>query len=277
MVEAAGRLEDALTRLSTGRISVRLTGPAALWSDFNAANKSAMARSEALSWPLTGVLLVIAFGTLTAAGLPLLLGMAGLLGASGLLFVAGRLIDVSIWAMNFALMFTIALGIDYALLLVVRFRAALAAGMAPRDATAVTMATAGRAVLASGLSILAALLAVMIVPVPTFRSVPLGIVLAVVIVLAAALTLMPAALAGLGHRVNAGRLRVAGGVGHRSERYAAWARRLWARPAPYGAAAVAILVLLGLGALGLRTGMPTATAAAPYGAGRAHSRLAHAA
>lgn len=262
MVAAAGRLEDALTRLSTGEIRVRMTGPAALWSDFNTANKSAMIRSEALSWPLTLVLLVIAFGTLTAAGLPLMLAMAGLLGSCGLLFVLGHLAEVSIWAMNFSLMFAIALGIDYALLLVVRFRAALADGLAPRDATALTMATAGRTVVASGLSIVAALLAVMIVPVPTFRSVPLGILLAVLIVLAATLTLLPAALATLGHRLNAGRLRVAGGVGHRSERYAAWGRRLWARPLRYGAPAVAILVLLALPALGLRTGMPT-TAVVP--------------
>jgi putative drug exporter of the RND superfamily len=277
MVEAAGRVEDALARLATGQVAVRLTGPAALWSDFNAANKSAMVRSEALSWPLTLALLVIAFGTVTAAGLPLMLAMTGVLGAGGLLFVFGQVADVSIWAMNFALMFAIALGIDYALLLVVRFRAALAAGLPPRDATVVTMDTAGKAVLASGLGVVTALLAVMLVPVPTFRSVPLGIVLAVLIVLAATLTLLPAALSGLGQRVNAGRLRVAGGVGHRSERYAAWARRLWARPLPYGAAAVAILVLLAAGALGLRTGMPTTAVVPADAASREGEQLVHAA
>ena len=125
MVEAAGRLEDRLARLSTPGLTVRLTGPAAMWSDFNHANKAAMMKSEALSWPLTLTLLVLAFGTLVAAGLPLLLTMVGLLGAGGLLFVFGQLVDVSIWAMNFAMMFAIALGIDYALFIVVRFRGAL--------------------------------------------------------------------------------------------------------------------------------------------------------
>jgi len=214
-------------------------------------------KSEALSWPLTLALLVVAFGTLVAAGLPLLLTMAGLTGAGGLLFVAGQLLDVSIWAMNFAMMFAIALGIDYALFLVVRFRRALATGMSPRDATVHTMATAGNAVLASGLTVIAALLAVMLVPVPTFRSVPLGIVLAVLSVLAATLTLLPAALSAVGHRINGGRLRLRGAAGHRDERFAAWGRRLWARPLPYGAAAVLVLVLLAAPALGLRTGMPT--------------------
>jgi putative drug exporter of the RND superfamily len=277
MVEAAGRVEHALARLATGQITVRLTGSSALWSDFNAANKSAMVRSEALSWPLTLALLVIAFGTITAAGLPLMLAMAGVLGAGGLLFLFGQFAEVSIWALNFALMFAIALGIDYALLLVVRFRAALAAGLTPRDATVVTMDTAGKAVLGSGLSVVTALVAVMVVPVPTFRSVPLGIVLAVLIVLAATLTLLPAVLAGLGGRVNAGRLRMAGGIEHRSERYAAWARRLWARPVPYGAAAVAILVVLALGARGLRTGMPTTAVVPADAASREGDQLVHAA
>src|SRR5215211_6883701 len=257
MVEAAGRLKLRLARLSRPGVAVRLTGPAAMWSDFNAANKAAMMKSEALSWPLTLGLLVLAFGTLVAAGLPLLLTMAGLLGAGGLLFVAGQLFDVLIWAMNFAMMFAIALGIDYALFIVVRFRGALAAGLSPRDATVQTMSTAGKAVLASGLTVIAALLAVMLVPVPTFRSVPLGIVLAVLSVLAATLTLLPAALSALGHRVNGGRIRLRRAAGHRSERFAAWGRRLWSRPIPYGAAAVAILVLLAAPALGLRTGMPT--------------------
>jgi RND superfamily putative drug exporter len=263
MVEAAGRLKDRLADLSGSRVTVRLTGPAAMWSDFNHANKAAMMKSEALSWPLTLTLLVLAFGTVMAAGLPLLLTMAGLLGAGGLLFISGQLLDVSIWAMNFAMMFAIALGIDYALFLVVRFRGALAAGLSPRDATVHTMATAGKAVLASGLTVIAALLAVMLVPVPTFRSVPLGIVLAVLSVLAATLTLLPAALSALGHRINGGRLRLAGAASHRNERFAAWGRRLWARPLPYGAAALLILVLLAAPALGLRTGMPTISVVPP--------------
>lgn len=258
MVEAAGRLKTRLSRLSAPGVTVRLTGPAAMWSDFNETNKEAMLKSEVLSWPLTLALLLFAFGTLVAAGLPLLLTMAGLLGAGGLLFLVGQFADVSIWAMNFALMFAIALGIDYALFIVVRFRAALAAGLAPRDATALTMATAGKAVLMSGLTVIAALLAVTLVPVPAFRSVPLGIALAVTMVLAATLTLLPAALSHLGHRVNGGRVRLRRAIDHRSERFAAWGRRLWARPLRSGAAACAILLLLAAPVLGLRTAMPDA-------------------
>ncbi|HEX6584951.1 MAG TPA: MMPL family transporter [Thermoleophilaceae bacterium] len=144
--------------------------------------------------------------------------------------------------------------------------------MSSRDATVHTMSTAGKAVLASGLTVIAALLAVMLVPVPTFRSVPLGIVLAVLSVLAATLTLLPAALSALGHRVNGGRIRLRSAAAHRSERFAAWGRRIWSRPIPYGVAAVAILVLLAAPALGLRTGMPT-IAVVPHDA---DSRQGHA-
>ena len=95
-----------------------------MWSDFNTANKDAMIRSEIISWPVTLAILVVAFGALVAAGLPLLLTILGLVASAGALFLAAQAFDVSIWAMNFALMFALALGIDYALFIVVRFRGA---------------------------------------------------------------------------------------------------------------------------------------------------------
>src|SRR4029450_1518235 len=171
-------------------------------ADFNTNNKQAMMRSEVLSWPLTMVLLVIAFGTLVAAGLPVLLTMVGLASAAGVLFLGAQFMDISIWAMNFAMMFAIALGIDYALFVVVRFREALAGGAGAREATGVAMETAGKAVFTSGLAVFAALMAVALVPSPTFQTVPLGIALSVCFVLAASLTLLPAVLSKLGPRVN---------------------------------------------------------------------------
>jgi RND superfamily putative drug exporter len=273
MVAAAGRLERRLERLDAPGLTVRLTGQAAMWSDFNDANRKAMLRSEMLSWPLTLALLLVAFGTLLAAGLPLLLTMAGLMGAGGLLFLVGQVADVSIWAMNFAMMFAIALGIDYALFIVVRFRSALAEGLTPREATVVTMATAGKAVLVSGLTVIAALLALTVVPVPAFRTVPVGIGLAVLMVLAATLTLLPAALSRFGHRINGGRVRMRGAIDHRSERYAAWGARLWARPLRYGLAAGAILLLLAVPATTLRIGMPTAAQLPAHAGAREGQRL----
>ena len=259
MVRAAESLESRLAAAAAPGITVRLTGPAALWADFNANNKRAMMKSEILSWPLTMALLVVAFGTLVAAGLPLLLTMAGLASAAGALYLGAQFTDISIWAMNFAMMFAIALGIDYALFVVVRFREALAGGADAREATGAAMETAGKAVFTSGLAVVAALLAVALVPSPTFQTVPLGIVLSVCFVLAASLTLLPAVLSKLGARVN--RLPIPrlahGSLRSRSDGYARWGERVWRRPLVYGAGAAAVLALLAAPALALRTGMPS--------------------
>ena len=122
-----------------------------MWSDFNAANRTAMMKSEVISWPVTLGILLLAFGSLVAAGLPLMLTMIGLASAAGLLYLGTLVMPISIWAMNFALMFALALGIDYALFVVHRFRGALFGHrLSAVDATAVTMDTAGKAVLFSG-------------------------------------------------------------------------------------------------------------------------------
>jgi RND superfamily putative drug exporter len=88
MVKAADALAPKLGGLSSSGVSVTLTGSSALWADFNTANRSAMLKSEMLSWPVTIIILVIAFGSLVAAGIPLGLTMAGLLVAAGSLVIA---------------------------------------------------------------------------------------------------------------------------------------------------------------------------------------------
>ena len=89
-----------------------------MWSDFNEANREAMLRSELISWPVTMAILVLAFGSLVAAGLPLMLTIVGPDRLGGLLYLGTLISPISIWAMNFALMFALALGIDYALFIV---------------------------------------------------------------------------------------------------------------------------------------------------------------
>ena len=141
-----------VSALSTSGVEANLTGAPGMWSDFNEANREAMMKSELISWPVTLAILVLAFGSLVAAGLPLMLTIVGLIASAGVLYLGTKLSPISIWAMNFALMFALALGIDYALFLVVRFRAAHFGGHADsRRAVAETMDTAGKAVLFSGL------------------------------------------------------------------------------------------------------------------------------
>jgi RND superfamily putative drug exporter len=258
MVRAADDLKGELSDLSRGTTTVSLTGAPGMWSDFNEANKSAMMKSEVISWPVTLAILVLAFGSLVAAGLPLLLTILGLMASAGSLFLITHLFDVSIWSMNFALMFALALGIDYALFVVARFRGAhFGSDLSTRDAVAVTMDTAGKAVLFSGITVLVSLSAVMLVPSPAFRSMALGIMLSVAFILLATLTLLPAVLAWLGDRVDKLALPWVHAGEHRSPRFARWGELLWRRPALFGLPAVVLLVVLALPVLRLDTGMPS--------------------
>jgi RND superfamily putative drug exporter len=258
MVSAADALKSKLRAAGVAGVGVSLTGASGMWSDFNTANRNAMMKSELYSWPVTLVVLTLAFGALAAAGLPLMLTILGLVASAGLLSVLTHGFEISIWAMNFALMFALALGIDYALFIVHRFRAAFFGSKLPaRDAVAVTMDTAGKAVLFSGATVLISLSAVMLVPSPAFRSMALGIMISVVFILAATLTLLPAVLMKLGPRVDALPLRWVHSGEHRSARFARWGERLWRKPHLYGPAATIILVLLALPIFGLKTGMPS--------------------
>ncbi|HET8823389.1 MAG TPA: MMPL family transporter [Thermoleophilaceae bacterium] len=258
MVRAADDLKEELAALPADGVQVSLTGASGMWSDFNEANKTAMMKSELISWPITLGILLLAFGSLVAAGLPLMLTILGLVASAGSLYLGTQFLDISIWAMNFALMFALALGIDYALFIVMRFRGAFfGSKLSAEDAVAETMDTAGKAVLFSGLTVLISLSAVMLVPSPAFRSMALGIMLSVVFILTATLTLLPAVLAKLGPRVDKLALPWVHSGEHRSPKFAAWAERLWRRPVAYGAVAVAVLVALSIPVFGLQTGMPS--------------------
>ncbi len=258
MVAAANDLKSEVAAVSQAGVEANLTGAPGMWSDFNEANREAMLKSELISWPVTLAILVLAFGSLVAAGLPLMLTIVSLIASAGVLYLGTKLAPISIWAMNFALMFALALGIDYALFIVMRFRGALFGQRRdPADAVGETMDTAGKAVLFSGLTVMVSLAAVMLVPSPAFRSVALGIIVAVVFILAAALTLLPAVLAKLGPRIDRLALPWAHSGEHRSPRFARWGELLWRRPFVFGGLALVTLLVLASPILGMKTGMPS--------------------
>ncbi len=253
-VRAADRLEDRLSQLSNSEVTVAFTGSPAFWSDFNEMNKEGMQKAEIVTWPITAVILVLAFGSLAAAGLPLLLTGAGLVSAMGVLYGITRFLDLSIWTLNFAMMFALALGIDYSLFIVNRFRNAL--HHSPGDANIAAgqaMDTAGKAVLFSGLTVIISLSAILIVPIPAFRSMAAGMMLSVAFVLLAALTLLPAVL---GPWVNRLPLPWHSTGDHRSAWWEGWAAQIQKRPALIGTAVVIVLLALASPLLSLRTGMP---------------------
>ncbi len=254
-VRAAERISGDIKKLDGDGMTVALTGSPAFWADFNALNRESMMKSEMITWPVTAIILVVAFGSLAAAGLPLLLTAAGLISAMGVLYLITRTTDLSIWTLNFAMMFALALGIDYALFIVTRFRAALHAEKGSvNPAVGVAMDTAGKAVLFSGLTVLISLSAVLLVPIPAFRSMAAGMMLAVAFVLLATLTLLPAVLGGW---VNKGAMPWHSIGDHRSPKFAAFAERLIKKPVLVAVGVTAVLLAFSSPLLGLETGMPS--------------------
>jgi len=102
MVAAATDLKGPIAALASPEVEASLTGSAGMWSDFNDANREAMLKSELISWPVTLTILVLAFGSLVAAGLPLMLTILGLVASAGVLYLGTLIAPISIWAMNFA-------------------------------------------------------------------------------------------------------------------------------------------------------------------------------
>ena len=172
-----------------------------MWSDFNTVNAEALHKAELLSGLPTLLLLFVAFGAMIVAGIPLLLALAGIAVGFAVLHVLSWVTPMSVWSMNFSMMIGLAVGIDYSLFIVSRYREERVEGKDAIAAIENTMSTAGKAVFLSALTVVLSLAAVFLVPVMVFRSMALGMILSVVAVAVAALTLLPAVLVALGDKV----------------------------------------------------------------------------
>jgi RND superfamily putative drug exporter len=233
------------------------TGEWAVWHDFNTLNEEALHRAELLSGLPTLILLFVAFGSAIAAGLPLVLAIAGIAVGFAALHLGTALTPLSVWSMNFSMMIGLAVGIDYSLFIVSRYREEREDGKDALDAVAGTLATAGKAVFLSALTVVLSLSAIFLVPVMVFRSMALGMILSVVATAAASLTLLPAILVAMGDRVLVAKGeedpdRAAEG------RWARWTAAAMRRPGTTLAAGLTVLLLLAAPALGMRLGMPGA-------------------
>ncbi len=221
-------------------------------------NAQGGASPEAAALIAAAVILLIAFGSVVAAGLPLLVALFSL-GISGVSIGAlAALLDVPEFAPAVAGLIGIGVGIDYSLLILTRFRTALAGGAEPRAAVVEAVTTAGRSVLVAGGTVVVSLLGLFFVGVSFLRGVALAASLAVLVVMAAAVTLLPALLSFAGRRVD--RLRIPGlGRALRSDGEtlaARWSGLIQRRPWPAAIAGAAVLLALTAPVLGLRFGFP---------------------
>ncbi|MEU6819452.1 MMPL family transporter [Streptomyces atriruber] len=244
----AGTYKDTLT--------VKAGGSAGVSYEMGPQTEEDLVLAETIAVPLILLLLLVVFGTLVSALLPLAIALIAIVGVFAELYVVGSVTDVSIFAFNLTTALGLGLGVDYALLMISRFREQLAAGASVEDAVRKTMSTAGRTVAFSAATVAAALAALMVFPQYFLRSFGYSGVGVVVIAALASLFVMPALLNVLGHRVNSGRMPWARRArsGARESGWGRIARTAMRRPALTALPVLAVLLLAASPLLGITFG-----------------------
>ncbi|MBX3313153.1 MAG: MMPL family transporter [Actinobacteria bacterium] len=256
--EAAGELGTFVGDLTIADgATADVTGEWPVWSDFNKMNEEALHKAELLSGLPTLILLFVAFGALIAAGIPLLLALAGISVGFATLHLLGLITPISVWSMNFSMMIGLAVGIDYSLFIVSRYREERAEGKDAIHAIENTMSTAGKAVFLSALTVVLSLSAVFLVPVMVFQTMALGMILSVIAVALAALTLLPAVLVAMGDKVLVSKGEEDPDM-HAEGRWARWTSVALRRPGAVLAIGLVVLGALVIPAFGMKLGMPGA-------------------
>jgi len=248
-------------RLVPSDLEVHIAGSPVYYSDIQTLSEADLQRAETVGLPFALIVLVLVFGSVVAAGIPVLAGGASVVVGLALLWLFGQQVGFSIFALNVVTLVGLGLGADYSLILVSRFREELAAGRSTEEAVPRTVATAGKAVVFSGAAVLTGLASLMVFEFMMLRSIGAGGALVVLIAVAAATTFVPALLAVLGPRVNKWRVWRPR-VGPRNG-WARLARAVMRRPLPIFLSVSAFLVVLGLPFLHVRLNAPDARVLTP--------------
>jgi putative drug exporter of the RND superfamily len=220
---------------------------------------------EGLGFLGAAIVLLIAFGSVVAAGLPLAIALIGLgISSGGLIALLANVIDVPDWTTAVSGLIGIGVGIDYSLLVLTRFRSALDDGKSRHDAIVESVTTAGRSVIIAGCTVVIAVLGLCLTGLSYMYGVAISTSLAVLVMMAASISLLPALLAYVGPRVDRLRLPLIGRrrriqtSGAHESPAARWSHMVQRRPWPYVIVATAILLALAAPALGMRLGFPDA-------------------
>jgi putative drug exporter of the RND superfamily len=275
--DALPGIRDRLAALPAGPVEVALAGGPAFYGDIQSVSETDLRRSEIVSLPIAGLALLVVFGSVVAAGLPLAVGGGAVLLALAVIWAVAQATQMSIFVLNLATLLGLGLGVDYSLLMTSRFREELRrrtaarggdpAGTARTDeveaAVRVTVATAGRAVFFSGLTVLLGLTGLVLFEFPILRSVGIAGAIVVGLAVAAALTLLPAILSLLGDRVDAIRIRRVNDAQETNGPWARLARRVMHQPVAVFIPTLAFLLALGAPFLHVRFNAPDATILPP--------------
>jgi uncharacterized membrane protein YdfJ with MMPL/SSD domain len=188
-----------------GHIEVHLLGESALAAAVAQTSRQQLVKAERIGFPILLLVLLVIFGSLAAAVLPLMLGAAALAVAGALIYFLSLAFELSVFSVNTASMFGIGVAVDYSLIVLARVRQELQAGRDLPHAREIALATSGRAVAFSGLTVVASLVAVWVVPVDALRSMAVGAMIVVAISVIVSTTLLPSLMSILGaQRLNRG-------------------------------------------------------------------------
>ena len=242
--EAADTAAERLRRVDAP--SVVVSGGPLSDAEFEGQAQQDVARAEMISLPVVLILLFLVFAGLLAAGLPLLIAMVGVAGTFGILYAFSTVSEVAVYSIQLTTMLAVGLAVDYALLVVSRFREERRTAPDVPTAIAITAATAGRTVMFSGLTVAVALAGLVVFPDTFLRSMGLAGAAVVLVDMAAALTLLPAILALLGRWIAPAKPHTGGGV------FAAVARAVQRRPVLTLAVTTGAMLVLAAPVLGLR-------------------------
>ncbi len=233
---------------------LQVSGLASLNEDFNTVAEEDLAKGESIGILAALVILVVVFGAVVAAVVPIAVALLGIAVAIGLVALVGQAFQFSFFVTNMITMMGLAVGIDYSLFIVSRYREERRKGLDKLAAIEATGATASRAVLFSGLTVVLALAGMLLVPNTIFRSVAAGAIFVVVAAVLASLTVLPALLSLLGDRVNALRVRRAAGEPRPGGFWDRVTRGVMRRPVAALVVGVGLLVAAGVSAFDMRTG-----------------------
>ncbi|HVD86232.1 MAG TPA: MMPL family transporter [Solirubrobacterales bacterium] len=254
--EQGEELIDAAEANSGGGLEIKLGGEAI----YTAQEQTS---PEGIGFLGAAIVLLIAFGSLVAAGLPLAIALIGLgISSGGLILLLANVIDVPNWTTAVSGLIGIGVGIDYALLVLTRFRTAMKAGKDRHDAVVEAVTTAGRSVIIAGSTVVIAILGLFLTGLPYMYGVAISAALAVLIVMVASITLLPALLSFLGPKVDRLRIPILGrrldAEEDQNSPAARWSHAVQRRPWTAAIVATAILLALAAPALGMRLGFPDA-------------------
>jgi uncharacterized membrane protein YdfJ with MMPL/SSD domain len=274
LIDSAATLREDLD-LGTARAGVTpyLVGQPTIWAGMQEISKRDLSKAEGSGFPIVALILLIVFGSLAAAALPLALGFVSVLITGALIYFISLQMTTSVFVTNMASMIGIGVAIDYSLFILARYREEREAGRGKREARAEALSTSGLAVTFSGLAVIISLAGLWMVDNQALRSMALGAMTVVAVSILTATTLLPALIAMLGDRV------LPGGVVGRVERFfkhrvlrrpvpepavaaaagpsrfwEGWTRRVMARPWTAIVAVSAVLLTLAIPVLSLETG-----------------------